>query len=148
MPPAESCMGAHIIFNMPTVGGTEHIMMTATLARGETIIENAAREPEIVDLAACAAIHGRAHTGRRHINDYHKGVTSLSPLDYTVMPDRIEAGTLMVAGGITGGDITIHNCPVQHMASTIDKLREAGLVIDELAAGQGARAPQRRAASH
>ncbi len=126
--------GAHIIFDMPTVGGTEHIMMTATLARGTTIIENAAREPEIVDLAAALRSMGARIQGDGTSTITVDGVSSLSPLDYTVMPDRIEAGTLMVAGGITGGDITIQNCPVQHMASTIDKLREAGLVIDELAA--------------
>ena len=126
--------GAHIIFNMPTVGGTEHIMMTATLARGTTIIENAAREPEIVDLAAALRSMGARIQGDGTSTITIEGVSSLNPLDYTVMPDRIEAGTLMVAGGITGGDITIQNCPVQHMASTIDKLREAGLAIDELAA--------------
>jgi UDP-N-acetylglucosamine 1-carboxyvinyltransferase len=125
--------GAHIIFNMPTVGGTEHIMMTATLARGTTIIENAAREPEIVDLAAALRSMGARIQGDGTSTITIEGVSSLSPLDYTVMPDRIEAGTLMVAGGITGGDITIRNCPVQHMASTIDKLREAGLAIDQLA---------------
>jgi UDP-N-acetylglucosamine 1-carboxyvinyltransferase len=125
---------AHIIFNMPTVGGTEHIMMTATLARGATIIENAAREPEIIDLANALRSMGACIQGDGTSTITVEGVSSLSPLDYTVMPDRIEAGTLMVAGGITGGDITIHNCPVQHMASTIDKLREAGLVIDQLAA--------------
>jgi UDP-N-acetylglucosamine 1-carboxyvinyltransferase len=125
--------GAHIIFDMPTVGGTEHIMMTATLARGTTIIENAAREPEIVDLAAALRSMGARIQGDGTSTITIEGVSSLSPLDYTVMPDRIEAGTLMVAGGITGGDITIQNCPVQHMASTIDKLREAGLAIDQLA---------------
>lgn len=127
--------GAHIIFNMPTVGGTEHIMMTATLARGETIIENAAREPEIVDLANALRSMGACIQGDGTSTITIQGVTSLKPLAYTVMPDRIEAGTLMVAGGITGGDITIKNCPVQHMSSTIDKLREAGLVIDEIEPG-------------
>jgi UDP-N-acetylglucosamine 1-carboxyvinyltransferase len=126
--------GAHIIFNMPTVGGTEHIMMTATLAQGTTVIENAAREPEIVDLAHALRSMGARIQGDGTPTISIEGVTSLNPLSYTVMPDRIEAGTLMVAGGITGGDITIRNCPVQHMASTIDKLREAGLAIDELAA--------------
>ena len=126
--------GAHIIFNMPTVGGTEHIMMTATLARGVTIIENAAREPEIVDLASALRSMGALIQGDGTSTITIEGVSSLSPLNHTVMPDRIEAGTLMVAGGIAGGDITIQNCPVPHMASTIDKLREAGLLIDELAA--------------
>jgi UDP-N-acetylglucosamine 1-carboxyvinyltransferase len=127
--------GAHIIFNMPTVGGTEHIMLTATLARGETIIENAAREPEIVDLAHALRSMGARIQGDGTSTITVKGVTSLNPLSYTVMPDRIEAGTLMVAGGITGGDITIRNCPIQHMSSTIDKLREAGLFIDEIEPG-------------
>ena len=128
--------GAHIIFDMPTVGGTEHIMMTATLAKGATIIENAAREPEIVDLASALRFMGARIQGDGTSTITIEGVTSLTPLAHTVMPDRIEAGTFMVAGGITGGDIAIKNCPVRHMASTIDKLREAGLVIDELAADQ------------
>ena len=128
--------GAHIIFDMPTVGGTEHIMMAATLAKGTTIIENAAREPEIVDLANALISMGARIQGDGSSTITIEGVTSLNPLSYTVMPDRIEAGTFMVAGGITGGDITIKNCPVQHMASTIDKLREAGLVIDELSVDQ------------
>ncbi|MCX5899397.1 MAG: UDP-N-acetylglucosamine 1-carboxyvinyltransferase [Proteobacteria bacterium] len=128
--------GAHIIFDMPTVGGTEHIMMTATLAKGATIIENAAREPEIVDLASALRFMGARIHGDGTSTITIEGVTLLTPLAHTVMPDRIEAGTFMVAGGITGGDIVIKNCPVQHMSSTIDKLREAGLVIDELAADQ------------
>lgn len=124
--------GAHIIFDMPTVGGTEHIMMTATLARGDTIIENAAREPEIVDLAQALRAMGARIQGDGTSTITVQGVTSLAPLSYTVMPDRIEAGTLMVAGGITGGDMTIRNCPIQHMSSTIDKLRESGLSITEI----------------
>ncbi len=124
--------GARIIFNMPTVGGTEHIMMTATLARGETIIENAAREPEIVDLACALRSMGARIEGDGTSTIIIQGVTSLAPLTYRVMPDRIEAGTLMVAGGITGGDIRIKNCPLQHMSATIDRLREAGLSITEI----------------
>lgn len=127
--------GAHIIFDMPTVGGTEHVMMTAALARGDTVIENAAREPEIIDLAMALRSMGARIEGDGTPTITIRGAASLSPLSHTVMPDRIEAGTLMVAGGITGGDITVSNCPVQHMSSTIDKLREAGLAIDETAPG-------------
>ncbi len=131
----KSLRGAHIIFNMPTVGGTEHIMMTATLACGETVIENAAREPEIVDLANALRTMGARIQGDGTSTISIQGASRLGPLDHTVMPDRIEAGTLMVAGGITGGAITIKNCPVQHMSSTIDKLREAGLAIQETGPG-------------
>ncbi len=123
--------GAHIILDMPTVGGTENIIMTACLAKGTTVIENAAREPEIIDLVEALKTMGAKITGEGTGTITIEGVSKLNPLNYTVIPDRIEAGTFMVAAGITGGDIYIKNCPVKYMGATIDKLRETGIVIEE-----------------
>jgi UDP-N-acetylglucosamine 1-carboxyvinyltransferase len=123
--------GAHIILDMPTVGGTENIIMTACLAKGTTVIENAAREPEIIDLVDALKTMGAKITGEGTGTITIEGVSKLNPLNYTVMPDRIEAGTFMVAAGITRGDIYIKNCPVKYMGATIDKLRETGIVIEE-----------------
>lgn len=123
--------GAHIILDMPTVGGTENIIMAACLAKGMTVIENAAREPEIIDLVEALKTMGAKITGEGTGTITIEGVSKLNPLNYTVIPDRIEAGTFMVAAGITGGDIYIKNCPVKYMGATIDKLRETGIVIEE-----------------
>jgi UDP-N-acetylglucosamine 1-carboxyvinyltransferase len=123
--------GAHILFDKPTVGGTENIMMAACLAKGTTTIENAAREPEVVELARALKKMGARIHGEGTDTIVIDGVDELKPLTHTVMPDRIEAGTFMVAGGITGGNICIKNCPVQTMGSTVEKLREAGLMIEE-----------------
>ena len=123
--------GAHISLDMPTVGGTENIIMTACLAKGTTVIENAAREPEIIDLVDALRTMGAKITGEGTGTITIEGVSKLNPLNYTVIPDRIEAGTFMVAAGITKGDIYIKNCPVKYMGATIDKLRETGLVIEE-----------------
>jgi len=122
--------GAHITFNMPTVGATENILMASCLAKGRTVIENAAREPEVIDLARALRVMGARIDGEGTDTIVIEGVEELKPLTYHVMPDRIEAGTLIVAGGITGGDICIKNCPVQSMGSIIDHIREAGIVID------------------
>lgn len=123
--------GAHIILDMPTVGGTENIIMTACLAKGTTVIENAAREPEIIDLVEALKTMGAKITGEGTGIITIEGVSKLNPLNYTVIPDRIEAGTFMVAAGISKGDIYIKNCPVKYMGATIDKLRETGIVIEE-----------------
>lgn len=121
--------GARIAFDMPTVGGTENVLMAASLAEGETILENAAREPEIVDLAnflrACGAIiegHGESVI---HI----QGRPSLHGCAYSVMPDRIEAGTFLVAAGITGGLLRLIDCPWNSLESVIEKLRAMGMRI-------------------
>ena len=127
----EDLKGAHIILDMPTVGGTENIIMTACLAKGTTVIENAAREPEIIDLVDALKTMGAKITGEGTSTIIIEGVEKLSPLNYTVMSDRIEAGTFMVAAGITGGDVRIKNCPVKYMGATIDKLRETGIFIEE-----------------
>ena len=126
---AKQLKGARINFDMPTVGGTEHLMMAAALAKGETLLENAAREPEIIDLAEMlnkmgAQIEG-AGTDTIRIN----GVTSLAPVTHAVMPDRIEAGTFMVAAAITGGDIRIRNMKLEHLDALVFKLQDAGVEI-------------------
>ena len=123
--------GATLSFDLPTVGGTENIMMAAALAEGTTTIVNAAREPEIIELALALKKMGAHISGEGTDTIVIEGVKELKPLRHTLMPDRIEAGTFMVAAGITGGDITIKNCPLQFMGSVSEKLREAGLTIDE-----------------
>ncbi len=122
--------GAHIQLDFPTVGGTEHLIMAATLAEGETVLENAAREPEIQDLAeflnACGAqIRGHGTSVVRI-----QGVESLHGCAYRVMPDRIEAGTYLVAAGITKGDLELVDCPVDALDAVIFKLREMGMSIE------------------
>lgn len=122
--------GAHIQFDFPTVGGTENILMAACLAEGETILENAAREPEIIDLAnflnSCGAkIEGAGQTTIRI-----QGVTSLkSTSAYAIMPDRIEAGTYLIAAGMTNGKIRVENCPYTDMEALCARLEEAGLAF-------------------
>ncbi|MCX5895151.1 MAG: UDP-N-acetylglucosamine 1-carboxyvinyltransferase [Proteobacteria bacterium] len=123
--------GARLSFDIPTVGGTENVMMAASLADGVTTIVNAAREPEIVELAQALKKMGARISGEGSDTITIEGVKELNPLVHTLMPDRIEAGTFMVAAGITGGDITIKNCPLQYMESVVEKLREAGLSIEE-----------------
>jgi UDP-N-acetylglucosamine 1-carboxyvinyltransferase len=126
----ERMHGAHILLDMPTVGGTENIMMAACLADGVTVIENAAREPEISDLALALRSAGARITGDGTGTITIEGVKELGPITHMVMPDRIEAGTLLIAGAITSGDVTVENCPVEHMGATLEKLREVGCEID------------------
>lgn len=121
--------GAHIVFDFATVGGTENAMMAATLADGETVIENAAKEPEIVDLAQYlrkmgAVIEGEG-TGILKI----KGVSSLKPADHRVIADRVEAGTLIIAGAITGGEVTVTDCDPSHLDTFLKKLKDSGIKL-------------------
>jgi UDP-N-acetylglucosamine 1-carboxyvinyltransferase len=123
--------GAKIYLDIPSVGATENIMMAAALAEGTTVIENAAEEPEIVDLANFlngmgAKIRG-AGTGSIRI----EGVESLKGCTHCVIPDRIEAGTFMVAAAITGGDVFIEGAICDHLKSVTAKLREMGVTVDE-----------------
>jgi UDP-N-acetylglucosamine 1-carboxyvinyltransferase len=126
----ERMHGARILFDMPTVGGTENVMMAACLAEGETVIENAAREPEITDLAVALRSAGARISGDGTGTITIEGVRKLAPIVHTVMPDRIEAGTLLIAGAITAGDVTVENCPVKYMGATLEKLRDIGCIID------------------
>ena len=127
--------GAHIRFDMPTVGGTENLLMAACLARGETVLENAAREPEIVDLANFLIKCGAQIEGQGTTIIRVQGVERLHGCSYTVMPDRIEAGTFLIAAGVTGGRLLLKNCPVSDMSAVVDKLRAAGMVIEETPEG-------------
>ena len=122
--------GAHIQLDFPTVGGTEHLIMAATLAEGETVLENAAREPEIQDLAEFLNSCGAKISGHGTSVGRIQGVESLHGTSYRVMPDRIEAGTYLVAAGITKGDLTLKDCPVDALDSVIFKLKEMGMVIE------------------
>ncbi len=121
--------GAEVYFEYPSVGATENVMMAATLANGTTIIENCAREPEIVDLAeflnAMGARVAGAGTGRIVI----EGVEELSPVEYSVVPDRIEAGTFLMAAAATGGDVTVKNAVPRHLKMEMEKLREMGVDV-------------------
>ncbi len=122
--------GADISFDLTTVTGTENLMMAAVLAEGTTTLRNAAREPEIVDLAAFLKKMGAEIEGEgSHTITIH-GVERLSAAAYRVMPDRIEAGTFMVAAGISNGDVLIRNAPLAALGAVVAKLQEIGLEIE------------------
>jgi UDP-N-acetylglucosamine 1-carboxyvinyltransferase len=121
--------GAKILFDAPTVGGTENLMMAATLADGETVIENAAKEPEIVDLANYLNKMGAKVEGAGTSIVRIHGKDKLKPAEHTVIPDRIEAGTLMIAGAITGGEVTVTKCAPADLDPLISKMRESGFKI-------------------
>ncbi len=132
---ADRLRGAEISFDTTTVTGTENLMMAATLAKGRTALQNAAREPEVVDLANVLNKMGAKITGAGTGLIEIEGVDSLHTVEHSVIPDRIEAGTLMVAAGVTRGNIRILNCPFHHMETIIHKLREAGMEIETDAEG-------------
>lgn len=122
--------GAHISMAFPSVGATEHTMLAATLASGVTVIENAAREPEIADLADCLNKMGAKISGAGTARIEIEGVTKLKGTQHDVMGDRIEAGTYAMVAGATGGDVTLTGTPVAALGAAIERLREAGLTID------------------
>jgi UDP-N-acetylglucosamine 1-carboxyvinyltransferase len=121
--------GADIFFGTPTVTGTENIMMAAVTARGQTTLRNAAREPEIQDLINMLRSMGADIEGDGTDTIVINGVESLRPARHTIIPDRIEAGTFMIAATITRGDIEIESCRPQHLGALIEKLESAGAVI-------------------
>lgn len=121
--------GAHIFFDTVTVGGTENLLMAATLAEGRTTIENAAREPEIVDLARCLQAMGARIEGEGSDTLVIDGVPALHACDYKVMPDRIEAGTYLVAAAATGGAIKLKDAQPETLEAVLAKLQEAGARI-------------------
>jgi len=127
---ASRLTGATIYFDIATVTGTENIMMAATLAKGQTILKNAAREPEIVNLAEVLIGMGARIRGAGTDVIVIDGVESLHPVEAAVIPDRIEAGTFLLAAGMTGGDIRVLGCDPLHIEALIAKLRDAGLRID------------------
>ena len=122
--------GAHVNFPFPSVGATEHAMLAATLADGETILENAAREPEIADLAVCLNAMGAKVSGAGTDTIQVTGVPALSGVGHKVMPDRIEAGTYAMAAAAAGGDVTLDDAPVAALGACLSALREAGVQVD------------------
>ena len=123
--------GAHIHFDFPTVGGTENLLMAASLAQGETILENAAREPEIVNLANFLNSCGARIEGHGTSIIRIQGVEGLSGCEFKIMPDRIEAGTYMVAAVITNGELYLEDCSINDLDAVVYKLREMGVWIQE-----------------
>jgi len=135
--------GSKIYLDFPSVGATENIMMAAVLAEGQTIIENAATEPEIVDLATYLTAMGADVKGAGTDTIKINGVQSLKGTRHAVIPDRIEAGTFMVAAAITGGNVTIENVVPDHLKPVSAKLREAGVEISEELSSIHVSAPER-----
>lgn len=123
--------GATIYLDVPSVGATENILMAATLAEGTTIIENCAREPEIVDLANYLSKMGANIIGAGTETIRVKGVEKLTGAEHTIIPDRVEAGTFMVAAAVTGGNVLIDNVVCEHLRPVTAKLREMGVEIIE-----------------
>ena len=121
--------GARIFFDKVTVTGTENLLMAAALAEGTTILENAAREPEVVDLAECLNAMGAKITGHGTDTITVEGVETLSGTTYSVMPDRIETGTFLVAAAITGGKVKVVDTDVESLEAVLAKLEEAGATV-------------------
>ena len=126
---ARRLKAARLVMDLVTVTGTENLMMAATLADGTTVIENAAREPEVVDLANCLNAMGARISGAGTDTIAVEGVDGLSGMHYDVLPDRIESGTYLVAAAITGGHIRIKDTQPRMLEAVIEKLREAGAQI-------------------
>ncbi|CAA4067867.1 UDP-N-acetylglucosamine 1-carboxyvinyltransferase [Staphylococcus aureus] len=122
--------GTSIHLDFPSVGATQNIIMAASLAKGKTFIENAAKEPEIVDLANYINEMGGRITGAGTDTITINGVESLHGVEHAIIPDRIEAGTLLIAGAITRGDIFVRDAIKEHMASLVYKLEEMGVELD------------------
>jgi UDP-N-acetylglucosamine 1-carboxyvinyltransferase len=127
---AERLKGAHILFDKITVTGTEDLLMAAVLADGETVMENCAREPEVTDLAAMLVSMGAKIEGAGSSIIRVQGVEKLHGTRHRINPDRIEAGTFLVAGAITGGDLRVTQCNPAHLSSVIAKLQECAVRID------------------
>ncbi len=124
--------GAHIVFEKITVTGTENILMAATLADGETILQNCAREPEITDLIRLLRKMGADIRGDETSTLRIQGTKELHGADHAIIPDRIEAGTYLIAGAVTNGDLKIANCKPAHLEAVITKLEEAGVPVDNI----------------
>jgi UDP-N-acetylglucosamine 1-carboxyvinyltransferase len=127
--PAGRLTGAVFTFDGQTVTGTENVMMAATLARGRTVLRNCAREPEIADLASALVKMGAHIEGAGTDEIRIDGVEALQPLDHVVIPDRIEAGTFLVAGALPGSDVTVMGCVPVHLEALVEKLRAVGAEV-------------------
>jgi len=132
---AKRLKGATIYFDISTVGGTENIMMAAALAKGTTRLENAAKEPEVVNLAETLIAMGAKIKGAGTDVITVEGVDSLRPCEVNVISDRIEAGTFMIAAAITGGDVILEGCDASHFDALVMKLKEAGIAISPVEGG-------------
>lgn len=126
----QALRGERVVFDFPTVGGTENIMMAATLALGETCIENAAKEPEIVDLSKALKVMGAQIEGAGTSVIQIQGVSHLRPLNHRVIADRIEVGTLLIAAAITHGRVKVTGCQPRYLDAFLDKLSETGVYIN------------------
>jgi UDP-N-acetylglucosamine 1-carboxyvinyltransferase len=122
--------GAEFVFDVPTVGGTQNVMMAATLAKGRTTLVNCAREPEIEELGRVLNKMGAKVEGAGTTIMHIQGVDELAPFDHAIIADRIEAGTFIAAVGIAGGDVLLENAPLEDLEPVVVKLREAGLEIE------------------
>lgn len=127
--------GEKVVFDRITVTGTENLMMAACLAKGETILHNAAREPEVMDLADLLRSMGARIEGDGSSTIRIQGRPELGGADHTIIPDRIEAGTFMVAGAITGGSVELVDCRPEHLTAVIEKLEETGIAIERSGPG-------------
>jgi UDP-N-acetylglucosamine 1-carboxyvinyltransferase len=128
---AERLVGTHVFFDTVSVTGTENLLMAAVLAKGQTVLENAAREPEVVDLADFLTSMGARISGAGTNRIVIDGVDELSGTHYRVLPDRIEAGTFLVAGAITGGQVRVRKVQPLHLEAVVSKLREAGALVTQ-----------------
>jgi UDP-N-acetylglucosamine 1-carboxyvinyltransferase len=127
----EGLHGAKVHFDRITVTGTEDMMMAAVLAKGETVLTNCAREPEVLDLANLLSAMGARITGAGTSTITIQGVDSLHGAEHTIIPDRIEAGTFLIAGTVTGGDVTVTDCEPEHLAALVAKIQQAGADITQ-----------------
>jgi UDP-N-acetylglucosamine 1-carboxyvinyltransferase len=132
---AKKLKGADIYFDIQTVTGTENVMMAATLAEGTTVLNNAAREPEVLNLANVLKGMGAKISGAGTDTIIIEGVTSLKPTEAEIIPDRIEAGTFMIAAGMTRGEINVIGCNPHHLEALINKLRDTGMKISPIKGG-------------
>ncbi len=140
---ASQLKGTRIEFGTVTVTGTANVMMAAALARGTTVLINAAREPEVVDLAQYLIAMGADIEGAGSDHIVIRGVPQLKPAQHAIVPDRIEAGTFMMASAITGGDVVLRNAPVEFLRTCMARLEEAGVRFDRSSEGLRVRGPQR-----
>ena len=133
--------GARVVLEFPSVGATENLLTAAVLAKGETVIENAAREPEITDLATMLNRMGAEISGAGTSTISVEGVESLAPVESEIMGDRIETGTLLMACGIAGGEATLLGARLDHVETVVMKLTEMGLQVTQTPDGLWACAP-------
>jgi UDP-N-acetylglucosamine 1-carboxyvinyltransferase len=141
---ADRLRGARVFFDIPTVTGTENIMMASVLAEGRTVLKNAAREPEVCDLAEMLRAMGARIEGDGTDTVLIDGVRDLRAATHTVIPDRIEAGTFMIATAMTGGDVVIEGSRPDHLSAVIQKLESVGATVEAAPDGTRVRGPAER----